>query len=123
MATGDQKVDIFLKKFLSQQQITVNFFDFLEKLIKDNLDRVYPVQGVFKPDPLTTNILSSDTINTFDIVTPFEGTDALGNQLVLDPSDANNIPFENTNAVLYHVGLRFNRLFRDTEINVRTGVV
>lgn len=123
MATGNRKVDIFLKKFLSQQEITINFFDFLENLIKDNLDRNYPVQGVFKPNTVTTNILSSDTVDTFDIITPFEGTDALGNQLILDPLDANNISFENTNAIPYFVGLRFNRLFRDTEINVRTGKI
>jgi len=30
MSTGNRKVDIYLKKFLTQQQITENFFDFLE---------------------------------------------------------------------------------------------
>jgi len=123
MSTGDQKVDIFLKKFLPQQQITENFFDFLEKFIKDNTKRNYPVQGVIKPNTIITNILSSDTVDTFDIVTPFEGTDSVGNDIILDPLDANNIPFENTVAILYFVGLRFNRLFRDTEINVRTGKI
>lgn len=124
MATGDIKVDIYLKKFLPQQQITENFFDYLEKKIKDNLRRVYADDGVFVPDILVTNLLSASAPDTFTLITPLEGTDGpQGNQLILDPSDANLIPFENELGIDYYVGLRANQIPRETEVNVRTGEI
>lgn len=124
MATGDRKVDIFLKKFLPQQQITENFFDYLEKAIRENFKRVFPTPGVFAPNPAFSSILSSTAADTFSITTPLEATDGLaGNQLVLDPADAGPVPFENAAAVPYHVGLRFHRIPAETEVNVRTGVI
>ena len=54
MATGNRKVDIYLKKFLTQQQITDNFFDFLEQKIHDVFTKLFPVNGVFEPNILVS---------------------------------------------------------------------
>ena len=123
MSTGAKKVDIFLKKFLSQQQITENFFDFLEKKIHENLFWTFRSQGVFTPNVATTPILSADTNDTFDVVTPLIGIDDASRILSLDPLFANNVPFENTVAVDYFIGARFVQIPEETEINVRTGKI
>lgn len=124
MATGDRKVNIFLKKFLSQQNITETFFDFLEKKIRDVTFRVFRLQGLFEPNPDLTPPLSADTPDSFDIFTPLVGTDGpAGNILQLDPLYADNVPFENTLAAEYFVGLKFVPIPREVEKNVRTGEI
>ena len=123
MSTGKKKVDIFLKKFLTQQQITENFFDFLENKVHETLFQNFRQQGVFTPNPTLTTLLSSSAIDTFDIVTPLVGTDDAGHILNLDPGDALQIPFENTNAIDYFTGLRFVQIPRETEVNVRTAAI
>lgn len=124
MATGNRKVDIYLKKFLTQQQITENFFDYLENKIHDVFTKLFPINGVFEPNILISNILSASAPDSFNIASPLSGTDGpQGNFLVLDPIDGNLIPFENTLGIPYYVGLRFNHLPRETEINVRTGEI
>ena len=124
MSTGLKKVDIFLKKFLPQQQITENFFDYLESKIHESLYWVYRKQGVFSPNPSVQPLLSSGAPNTITFFTPLVGTDGPGGHILsLDPADASNVPFENANGITYHTGLRWNRLPKETEINVRTGKV
>lgn len=124
MSTGLKKVDIFLKKFLPQQQITENFFDYLESKIHESLYWVYRKQGVFSPNPSVQPLLSSGAPNTLTFFTPLVGTDGPGGHIIsLDPADASNVPFENANGITYHTGLRWNRLPKETEINVRTGKV
>lgn len=124
MSSGDKKVDIFLKKFLTQQQITENFFDFLEKKIRDTTFRVFGDACLFTPNPEDVDPISSDTNDTIDITTPMLGTDGPGgNILSLDPLLANNVAFENATGVDYTVGLRFVQIPRETEINVRTGKI
>lgn len=124
MSTGSKKVDIFLKKFISQQEITVNFFDYLENLAREQFSKVYRNSGIFVPDIKVTTLFSSSAVNTFDLVTPLITTDGpTGHIISLDPSFATQIPFQNTVAVDYFVGLRFQRLPQKTEINVRAGKI
>lgn len=124
MSTNLKKVNIYLKKFLTQQQITENFLDFLQTLILESFSQVWQSSGVFEPDINVSQILSSDTVDTFDIILPLIGTDGpLGHILNLDSSDSNNVPFENETGITYHVGLRFQEIFNETEINVRTGEI
>ena len=102
MSTSDRRVNIYLKKFLTQQQITENFLEYLLKQIRDGFSEVWQSQGVFEPNINVTQILSSDTVNTFDIVTPLVGTNGpLGNVLNLDAIDSDNIPFENANGRVF----------------------
>jgi len=122
MSTGARKVDIFLKKFLTQQQITENFFDYLEELARELFVFTYPDNGVFSPAPTTNTIISSSNPDTFTITTPLIGTDGQGAHiLVPDTLDFTDVPFENASGVDYFVGARFQRVPRETEINVRTG--
>ena len=124
MSTSDKKVNIYLKKFLTQQQITENFLDYLQKLILESFAQVWQSNGVFDPDVSAVQILSSDTVDTFDIITPLLGTDGpLGHILNLDSSDSNNIPFENATGIDYGVGLRHQDIPNETEVNVRTGEI
>ena len=124
MSTGDKKTNIYLKKFLSQQQITENFFEYLEKTSRETAYRVFGQQALFEPDPSTTPPLSADTADSFDIYTPLVGQDGPGGHtLNLDPLYANNVPFENENGVNYFVGIRYIEIPEETEINVRTGKI
>lgn len=124
MSTLDEKVNIYLKKFLTQQQITTNFLDYLLKQTRESFSKVWQSNGVFEPSIVSNQLLSSDTVDTFDIITPLVGTDGpLGNVLNLDSIDSNNITFENENGVEYFVGLRFQEIPSGTEINARTGKV
>lgn len=124
MSTNDKKVNIYLKKFLTQQQITENFLDYLHGLILESFAQVWQSNGVFEPDINVTQILSSDTVDTFDIVTPLLGTDGPPGHIInLDSSDSDNIPFENATGVDYFVGLRHQNIPDGTEINVRTGEI
>jgi len=122
MSTRDKKVNIFLKKFLTQQQITENFLDYLQKLILESFAETWQSQGIFEPDVSVTNLFSSDTVDTFDLITPLRGTNGpLGNILDLDSADANNIAFENALGITYSVGLRFVEIEAGVETNVRSG--
>lgn len=124
MSTGDKRTNIYLKKFLSQQQITENFFEYLLKISRETAYRVFGQQALFEPDPSTTPPLSADTADSFDIYTPLVGQDGPGGHtLNLDPLYANNVPFENENGVNYFVGIRHIELPEETEINVRTGKI
>jgi len=122
--TGTKKVDIFLKKLLPQQQVTANFFDLVEELARAVFGIAYPNNGIFSPGPLANTIISSSAIDVFTITTPLTGTDGpTGHILIPDPADFTSVPFENTVAIPYFTGARFNRIPVETEINVKTGVI
>ena len=123
MATNDKKVNIFLKKFLPQQQITENFLDYLEGLILDSFKYVWNEDGLFEPVIDQTDLYSFSAPDTFTLTTPLIGTDGLGHLMNLDAAEADEIPFENELGVEYYVGLRFNHLYDTTEVNVRTSEI
>jgi len=122
MSTNDLRVNIYLKKFLPQQQMQENFQFYLQDKLENFLSIMYPEQGVFTD---ITNLLSSTANDTFDVKTPLIATDALGHLLAPDPSRVTQVDFENASGVDYQIGLRFNYLdAADTntvETNVRTG--
>lgn len=118
MSTGDKKVNIYLKKFLAQQEITNNFQLLQEKLNRDSIKRIYVSGGTF-----VGGDLSSDTIDTFDISTPLEGYNDAGLETIFNPSLANNISFENATAIDYFVGIKPIEIFTETERNVKTGLI
>lgn len=117
MSTSDRKVSIYLKKFLPQQQMVTNFLEYLLKQTRDVFGDMFPKDGVFYGGSL-----SGDGSDKFKIGTPFLGTDGIGRRLALDPTEA-SVQFENTLSATYHVGLRYNEIPRDTEVNVRTGQI
>ncbi len=121
--TGAQFAQIYLKKFLSNQDLTTYYLDYLRQLTRDANKWFYQRSGIFEPASGTPAI-SSDAANIINFTTPLTGCDGPnGNLISLDPAYASDVPFQNTNAVEYHTGLRFNLLPKETELNVRTGVI
>lgn len=117
MSTGANKSNIYLKKFLPQDQMTINFLEYLANRDLENLKLQYPNQGFFVGLGLTGS--AADEIQA---TTPSITTDGQGNLLKLDPANA-KAKFENALGDTYYVGMRYNVLERGTEINVRTGRV
>jgi hypothetical protein len=131
MSTGQRKVNIFLKKFLTQQQITTNFLDYLHGLILESHQKLVPYPGIYSW-PVT---MRSDTVNKLSLLTPGESAPGDGNGAALEADDGHgrimtldnvlrtNVQVPNETGVRYHVGLRFNYYPSETEINVRTGKI
>lgn len=117
MSTGDKKSNIYLKKFLPQQQMVDNFLEYLVKRDEENLKLQYPEQGYFFGNSMTGS--GPDEITA---ATPSLATDGLGHLMKLDPSQA-AAKFENNLGDTYYVGMRYNVREKDTEVNVRTGQI
>lgn len=117
MATGQSKVNIYLKKFLPQQQMVLNFLDYLRNQDIENLKLQYPNQGFFYG-----NSLAGSGPDEITAATPSLATDGQGNLLKLDPTEA-VAKFENALGIPYSVGMRYNTLEQGTEVNVRTGQI
>lgn len=122
MTVNNLRVNLYLKKFLPQQQMQENFQFYLQDKLENFLSVMYPEQGVFTN---ANNILTSTVIDTFNVTTPLIATDALGHLLVAEPTKVTQIPFENSLGITYQVGLRYNYLdaadSNTVETNVRTG--
>ena len=131
MSTGLKKTNIYLKKFLTQQQITENFLDYLHDLILEDHIALVGVGGTYT-HPITAYSPSADKMN---ILTPGESVpgdlngpiakmdDGNGHIMSLTTAQRTNIAVPNELGVEYHVGARFNWQPNGTEINVRTGVI
>lgn len=117
MSTGDKKSNIYLKKFLPQQQMTDNFLEYLAKRDEENLKLQYPEQGYF-----FGNSMAGSGPDQITAATPSLATDGLGHLLKLDPSEA-VAKFANALGIPYYVGMRYNVREVGTEVNVRTGQI
>ena len=118
MGTGQDRVNIYLKKFMSQQHAETNFLNYLRQLTLDLMADMYPQEGFFYG-----GVMSADGNDKFQLSTPMLATDGLGHRLSLDPTYAAGIQFENALAVEYYVGLRYNDIPELTEVNVRSGEI
>lgn len=119
MATGDKRINIYQKKFLPQQHMADNFMEYLRTLVKDTRKRVFPQSGLFSPVALT-----STAADTFNMATPVAGMDNAGQEMTCPAGVAltSQVPFENSLAVQYSVGMRYNdNKPSAVETNVRTG--
>jgi len=131
MSTGQEKVNIFLKKFLTQQHITTNFLDYLHNLILEDHVALVGVNGVYSypitglsnlPDAIT--ILTPGETNPGDLNGPLaKMDDGLGHIMGLTTLQRTNIAVPNELGVKYNVGAKFCWLPSQTEINVRTGLI
>lgn len=131
MSTGNKKVNIYLKKFLTQQHMTENFLDYLHNLIIENHMKLVPAAGLYSY-PVT---MRSDTVDKISFLTPgeatvgdgngpsLEGDDGHGRIILLDNTEREDVPVPNTLGTKYYCGIRFNYYPYGTEINVRTGVI
>ena len=116
MSTGDRFVNIYLKKFLPQQQFVDNFQLLLQKFTETLYTRIFPESGVFRG-----GLFASTAVDTFDISTPLEGSNSEGKDLVFDASIGTQVPFENLVGVDYFIGLQVIEIPNSIEKNVRTG--
>ena len=98
--------------------MSANFLEYLRSLTLDVMADMFPEEGFFYG-----GTLSADGSDKFKISTPCLATDGLGHRLLLDPSEAEAIQFQNSLGVNYYVGLRYNEVPQDTEINVRDGKI
>ncbi len=131
MATQNEKVNLYLKKFLTNDQITDNFLDYLHNLIKDAHTKLVSESGIYSY-PVTGD---STAIDTVDFLTPGEAVvgdgggpdlqadDGHGHLLDLSETCRTQVPVPNDIGTTYHCGIRFNWIPQDTEINVRTGII
>jgi hypothetical protein len=126
MATGDEKVNLELKRFLSANRLDANFLEYLRKVSRDNLKELLPNEGLFTyPVSITING-TSGTPSDFDLsVSPagdIEGTDGLGNIIVLALADQTGIDFEHAAGETYWIGLKYIEIPTGLYINTRTGL-
>lgn len=121
MPTGDSFVNLVLKRFLSQSRMNGNFLNYLQDMFYDGISRIFPAQGIFTWSYTFTN--NGD--GTFTIGTdPLIGTDGEGHILKLTgTSRTTNIPFEDTAATNYWVGLHYIEVPNLVQTNPRTGQV
>ena len=118
MGTGADRVNIYLKKFMSQQHMESNFLNYLRQLVLDLMADMYPQEGFFYG-----GVMSADGNDKFQLSTALLATDGLGHRLSLNPTYASGIQFENALGIEYYVGLRYNDIPELTEINVRSGEI
>jgi len=98
-----------------------NFLEYLQEMFYDGISRIFPVHGLFTyPYVLTNNGDGTFTIGT----DPLIGTDGEGHILKLTGTDRNtNIPFEDTAATYYWVGMHYIEVPSGVYTNPRTGQV
>ena len=120
MPTGDKAVNPALKRYLSQNRISTNLLTYLQNLTYDVASRIFPAAGLFTyPVTITPNGAGSTFTLTPD---PIEGIDNAGH--VIECAGAArlvNIPFENTLADIYWVGLHYINVPDGVYSNPRTG--
>ena len=120
MPTGDERVNIALKRFLSQNRMTANFLEYLDDILTDGLSRIFPESGLFTyPVSFTFPAPGEITITT----DPVEGIDNAGHVLTMTGSDyLDNISFEDDGSSHYWVGMKYIRVASGVRGNSRTGV-
>lgn len=121
MPTGDTRVELALKRFLSQNRLSSNFMDYLRTEYLDLGARIFPESGLFTyPVTITPNWGG----NTFTLTPdPVEGIDNAGHVLQLeDAAHRTNIAFANVGGVHYWVGLRYIEIVSGVYANPRSGV-
>jgi len=121
MPTGDQYVNLALKRFLSQNRMSANFLDYCVDMTRDGISRFFPASGLFTfPVAITPDFGVPD----FDLSPdPIEGVDNQGRVLKLEgASRLQGIPFENTTGDEYWLGLSYIEVPDGVYANPRTGL-
>lgn len=120
MATGDEFVNLSLKRFLSQNRLNENLLEYLQENGYDGLSRIFPSAGLFT-HPVA--ITPAATGNVFTLSPdPIEGTDGEGHIISLAGTRLVDIPFENITSNLYWIGLKYIEIPSGVYDNPRIGV-
>jgi hypothetical protein len=120
MPTGDERVNLALKRFLSQNRMDANFMEYLDTILTDGLSRIFPASGLFTYPVNFAFPASGEFSLTPD---PIEGIDDQGHVLIAEGSDRlSNISFEDDGSSSYWVGLKYIQIPSGVYANPRTGV-
>jgi len=119
MPTGNEYVNLALKRFLSQNRMSENFLTYLQEQHFDGLSRIFPVSGLF-----TYPVTITPAAGSFDLSPdPIEGTDGDGHVIIVTGNPRlNGVPFENTPGDTYWIGLHYIVIPSGVYLNPRTGV-
>ncbi len=116
---NDKRINFYLKKFLSVDQVETNWFQYLVNRLVDIFTRTYPQSGIWEPVPF--NMAGGSVNDTFTLA---GGADAIlmndaANLLSLAGAFGTDIKFENANAIDYYVGARHIEIPDEPETNPR----
>lgn len=121
MATGNKYTNVYSKKFLSWQEFSTYIIDYLKNLIKDGVASF--VTGGLASGFFSSVTLSSDAVDQID-VGAFKGADKESNiieQASPRSGYEKDVPFENTTAADYHIGVHHFEVPDEAEIGARSG--
>lgn len=120
MPTGDTRVELALKRFLSQNRLSSNFMDYLRTEYLDLGARIFPASGLFTyPVTITPNWGTSKFTLTPVVI---EGIDNAGHVLQLKDVDHRvNIKFDNTVGIHNWIGFRYIEVVSGVYANPRSG--
>ena len=127
MATGDRKINIFLNRLFDRTGIRDDFLEFLDKKIDETLKAIFTGRsGTLDTDTVGLAATVNDTFD-LDMTNANHGIVG-GGQVITLPLNANRvvsetkeIPFENTAATAYEVGVKFASKADGVAINPKTG--
>lgn len=118
MSTGAQSVAITTKRLLGTSDFSTRFLEYLRERVREDFEHTWSEDGVFD----AALGLAADGNDMFQITGTSDATDGDGNVLdVKDITEKSGIQFENTNAIVYHIGLQHCLRPRGIQINPRTG--
>jgi hypothetical protein len=121
MPTGDEYVNLVLKRFLSQIRMDTNFLTYLKTLAQDVHARIFPESGVFTyPVDITygSGVFSLSVTPAGDI----SGADSLGHTVILATARQSNIPFEDDGTNTYWIAMKHIEIPSGIYDNPRTGL-
>lgn len=121
MATGATYANLTHTRLIEMEDLKDRFLDHLREKDVDNLSRLYPDDGVFF-DEIDFQITADDQF-TLVYDAALECTDGEGNIIILSEGtdDGTAVPFANSNAVVYYVGLQHIERPIGLQNNARTG--
>lgn len=118
MSTGDQYYNALDKKLFTLVDIRDKVIGYMTKYVDDALRLVYPDDGSFE----NKIDFSASLSDRFSLDNGIECTDGQGKVMELDSALGDDIYFENSNTIVYDVGLRPTTRPRGVRINPRTGL-
>lgn len=120
MSTGAELTTIQSKRLMGTADFKDRFLDYLQEGIRENMERVYRSDGVWDQE-LALAAGGTDRYTLSGALSDYS-TDGIGHVLEHTDIKAGAYFFENTNAIVYQVGLVHALLPQGFETNPRTGL-
>jgi hypothetical protein len=122
MSTGDQKVSLYEKQNLGQQDLLTYWFNYQDTKLNDVVSYTFLSAGILSTQPITLSSVSNDTFRAV-LTNANTGVDDDGH--IMDLSNLSvawyqEIAFENSNAIPYYVGFRYQSVPSEAEPNPRS---